>query len=122
VVAQRISQTINNARRMNLFYVRSVRHSWSTDDGWSASIEAVNFIEPRSLAKNMSKTAKDQDAEVRKKKAGSGKTAAQIAQEKAARAVNRAAAPKPVSVSSVETLIFEGVKGLPTFGNPSSFR
>jgi hypothetical protein len=43
-----------SARLTDWFYCRAVEHRWSTEDGWSASIELATFQEARNLPQNLS--------------------------------------------------------------------
>jgi hypothetical protein len=51
-MVRRISDSIRAARRTDLFYVRQVTHNFSADDGWSANIELINFLEARNIPAN----------------------------------------------------------------------
>jgi hypothetical protein len=62
---QRIATAKQASRRTDAFYVRNVKHAWSSEDGWSAGICLVNFVEARALAKNISAIDETQDQKQR---------------------------------------------------------
>jgi hypothetical protein len=68
-MVKRISNTINSAKRVDLFYVRTITHTFSADDGWSGDMELVNFTEARALPQNMNPTDKALDDQRRIKSA-----------------------------------------------------
>ncbi len=51
---KRIQAAYASARLTDWFYTRGVDLHWSTDGGWSATIELVNFTEARNLPANLS--------------------------------------------------------------------
>lgn len=61
----RIATAIAAARLTDLFYCRTVTHTWNADSGWEISMELVNFIEARSLPKNLSTTDLKDDQKLR---------------------------------------------------------
>lgn len=58
-MAQRLTGAIQAARTQDLYYCRKARHTYSVEDGWSCSMELVNFIQIRSDPRNMSPTTKN---------------------------------------------------------------
>lgn len=61
----RIATALSAARISDLFYCRSVGHSWTVDDGWTISMELVNFVEARALPRNLSDTDFQDDQQAR---------------------------------------------------------
>lgn len=53
----RIATATTSARLTEVFYTRTVRHTWSFEDGegWSAEIIMSNYVEARALPRNISK-------------------------------------------------------------------
>ena len=64
-MVERIAKSLSSARLTDIFYCRSVNHDWDTESGWKITMELVNFLEARSLPKNLSETDKADDAERR---------------------------------------------------------
>jgi hypothetical protein len=50
---ERVEAAYARARLTEWFYTRVVNHKFSVDDGWSATMELVNFLEARSLPANL---------------------------------------------------------------------
>lgn len=50
----KIETAFQSARLTDWFYCRAVEHRWSSEDGWSASIELATFQEARNLPQNLS--------------------------------------------------------------------
>lgn len=65
-MVRRFSNALTNARRTDLFYTRSVKHAWSADGGYMATISVINFLEARVLPSNLSgdDAAADQDLRI----------------------------------------------------------
>jgi hypothetical protein len=64
--ARRISDALTAAKLTDLFYVRTLTHRLTASEGWSADMELVNFLESRSLPKNLSAEDKKIDELQRK--------------------------------------------------------
>lgn len=64
-MVERIVRSINSAKREDLFYARTIKHNFSAEDGWTCSMELVNFLQVRNAPKNLSATAKKQDEKLR---------------------------------------------------------
>ncbi len=86
--ALKIGQALKSARIQDVFYVRSCRPKWSTDNGYSINIELVNYLELRSAPKNLGAVAKQMAAKWknRHRKAGTADQTAQERLDKAAEA------------------------------------
>lgn len=74
LMVSRIVLAINRAGRDDVFYTRSIRHTWSADEGWAAFMELVNFVEARNLPENISEDAAKADNSARRKAASKTKT------------------------------------------------
>lgn len=59
---QKMAAAINNGKRTDLFYVKSIKHHFDSTDGWNAIIELINFLEVRNLPKNLGPTDRKLDA------------------------------------------------------------
>ena len=57
----RISKALASAKLQDLFYVRTITHKMSSEDGWAGSMELVNFLESRSLPANLGVNTKAVD-------------------------------------------------------------
>lgn len=88
-MVSRISRSIADARRVDLFYTRCVNHTWSSDEGWSAKIEVVNYMEPRSLPSALSTDDQKYDAVMRIPANGVKKPASHVARERARKSQGR---------------------------------
>lgn len=86
---KRMETTINSAKRVDIFYVRTVRHGWDVEDGWTGSFDLVNFVEARNLPENISKTDAKADAKFRLSPGSRKPTVKQQAQARAAKAAPR---------------------------------
>jgi hypothetical protein len=53
-MAARITKALSSVKLTDLFYCRSISHKFNGEDGWSATLELVNFLEARNLPSNLS--------------------------------------------------------------------
>lgn len=88
-MVSRISRAIADARRVDLFYTRTVNHTWSSEEGWGAKIEVVNYMEPRSLPSALSKDDQKADAVMRIPANGVKPPAANVARSLARKSQGR---------------------------------
>lgn len=64
-MTDRIAQALAAAKLTDLFYCRALGHDWNVEDGWASEVELVNFLEARSLPKNLGNTDQADDAVTR---------------------------------------------------------
>lgn len=57
-MVERISKALASGKITDVFYCRAINHKFSSEDGWSATMELVNFLEARNLPANLSPDTK----------------------------------------------------------------
>lgn len=71
---RRIVRTKESVRRTDVFYVKTMKHNWSADDGWSGTIELMNYRDIN-LAENLSLESQKVAAKQKQKRSPPKKTA-----------------------------------------------